>query len=92
MRRLRKSLTTVAALLTAGTCLQVGGCNVLGMARTAIDSINPCGTILNCDPRTYQFLRSGIDGPGVRPDIDPFCTFPPFCTSTQDPIFGGIAP
>ena len=93
MRRTRnKSFLTLVMTLAAGACLQIGGCNVLGMARSAIDSINPCGTILACNPRTYQFLRSGIDGPGVRPDIDPFCTYAPFCDSSSDPIFGGLAP
>ncbi len=91
MRRTRKSFLTFVMTIAAGACFQLGGCNVLGMARSAIDSINPCGTILACDPRAYQFLRSGIDGPGVRPNIDPFCTFAPFCDNGTDPIFGGLA-
>ena len=75
----------VVAVLAAGTCLQVGTCVRF------VGGLNPCLTLLNCDPRQYDFVNSGIDGPGVRPDIDPFCTFPPFCTFAQDPIFGGLA-
>ena len=91
MRLSRKTLLTFAtALATGGTCLQIGGCSILGLATSAVSSINPCGTILDCDPQEYEFLTSGIDGPGVRPSIDPFCTYPPFCTTAVDPIFGGL--
>lgn len=88
MRSARKRLVSnaVAAGL-GGLCFQFG-CN-LGLG-SLLNNFNPCGTILNCDARAYQFVTSGIDGPGVVPDIDPFCTFPPFCTSTEDPIFGGL--
>lgn len=80
------------ALAVGGTCFQLAGCDLVGLAAAAISSINPCGTILACDPRQYEFLTSGISGPGVRPDIDPYCTNPPFCAQEQDPIFGGISP
>ena len=91
MYRIRKALATLAiALAAGGTCFQVGGCDLLGLAAGGISRINPCTTFLACDPRAYQLLNSGIDGPGVRPAIDPFCTFPPFCGQAQDPIFGGI--
>ena len=93
MHRIRRSLVTlVTTLAIGGTCLLSTGCDVLGLAWTGISSINPCGTILTCDPQAYEFYNSGIDGPGVRPDIDPFCTYSPFCDATQDPIFGGLAP
>lgn len=65
-----------------GVVLQLGSCVDL------IQNTNPCGSILNCDPATWDFVTSGIDGPGSYPDIDPFCTFPPFCSPDQDPIFG----
>lgn len=91
MYRVRKTLTAlVISLATGGTCFQVGGCDLLGLAASGIARINPCTTILACDARGYQFLNSGIDGPGVRPSIDPLCTYPPFCAQAQDPIFGGI--
>lgn len=64
-----------AALLGSGA--QVGaGCGGLGRY---IANINPCGTILNCDPVEYRFVTSGYEGPGVDPKIDPACTYPPFC-------------
>jgi len=31
-----------------------------------------------------------ITGPGARPELDPFCTWPPLCPNTADPIFGGL--
>jgi hypothetical protein len=95
MHRIRKSFVTLMMTLAAGgACFQFGGCDVLGLAAAAITSINPCGSLLNCDQREYEFLTSGISGPGVRPEIDPFCTFPPFCSLSplQDPIFGGLSP
>jgi len=76
-------------MAVGGACLQFSGC--FGGLTRLVNSINPCGTVLNCDPRVYQFVTSGIDSPGVRPDIDPFCTFAPFCTAQADPIFGGLA-
>lgn len=47
-----------------------------------VKDFNPCGTIFNCDPAGYTFLTSGYDGPGVDPDIDPACTYPPYCNIT----------
>ena len=93
MYRLRRSLTArVTTLAIGGSCFQLAGCDTLELAASAIGGINPCGTILACDPQEYAFVTSGIDGPGVRPDIDPYCVYPPFCSATQDPIFGGLAP
>jgi hypothetical protein len=87
----RAFVTFVTTLAAGGTCFQLGGCDLLGFAAGAVSSINPCGTLLFCDPAQYEFANSGIDGPGVRPDIDPFCTYAPFC-GEEDPIFGGLAP
>jgi len=67
---------TIAAVV--GTCVQWGGCG-LGDVLTYVANFNPCGTILNCDPVTYQFIRSGYKGPGADPKVDPACTYPPFC-------------
>lgn len=89
VRMQRLALPGVVGVWAAGTCLQLGGCS-FGLG-SLLNNFNPCGTILACDPRAYQFITSGIDGPGVRPDIDPFCTFPPFCAADEDPIFGGLA-
>jgi hypothetical protein len=79
----------LAALSAGASLLQVGSC--VGDALQVIGDTNPCGAILNCNPRAWEFVTSGIDGPGVRPEIDPFCTFAPFCNAAQDPIFGGLA-
>lgn len=65
------------------------GCSfndVLAFAR----DFNLGGTVLNIDPMTYRFFTSGYQGPGVDPDIDPACVFPPFCSN--DPFVGGGAP
>ncbi|MFO0837812.1 MAG: hypothetical protein U1D55_04750 [Phycisphaerae bacterium] len=86
-----RKLTAPLLAAAAATCLQLGPCGVEEF-RQLVSNINPCGTILNCDPAAYLFAQSGIDGPGVSPDKDPFCTFPPFCTAAVDPIFGGLAP
>jgi hypothetical protein len=75
-------------LAAGGTCLQITSC-FGGIARV-FNTVNPCGNLLNCDPREFQFVTSGIDGPGVRADVDPFCTFAPFCDEGSDPIFGGL--
>lgn len=89
MRSLRSRLSLLTALLASGgAILQLGSCTPGGAIRL-VGQTNPCGLILNCDPRAYEFIRSGIDGPGVS-NADPFCTFPPFCTAAQDPIFGGL--
>ncbi len=90
MRNLRKPLVSLLTAASAGTCLQLGPCGLPELRQLA-SSLNPCGTILLCDPRAFEFVQSGIDGPGVRPDVDPFCTFPPFCSQDVDPIFGGLA-
>ena len=83
-RSLRKVLTVAAV----GLCYQLGGCS-LGGITNYLANVNPCGTILNCDPVTYNFINSGYDGPGADPDIDPVCTYPPYC---EDDPFVTSAP
>jgi len=83
-------MSIITALAVGGSCFNVGGCDLASLAANAVKNINPCGTILACDPQDYAFITSGIDGPGVQPDIDPFCVFPPFCDWGVDPIFGGL--
>lgn len=91
MPRKRRGLRRAfAALLLGGISFQFG-CNPLGAITNSIRDFNPCLTILACDPQVYSFATSGIDGAGVT-DADPFCTYPPFCTAGQDPIYGGIGP
>lgn len=91
MNRLNRFVRNgIAGLVLAGTTFQAGGCDLLGGVGRTINQFNPCLTILVCDPALFNFARSGIDGPGVRPDVDPFCTFAPFC-GNEDPIFGNLA-
>lgn len=85
-KRIRSARRLLAAVSLGGVCLQIDTC---GTAQF-LAGFNPCGSVLNCDPRLYNFVRSGIDGPGGNYNIDPFCTFPPFCTVADDPIFGGL--
>lgn len=88
MRPLRtRFLGLVMSLVAGGTCLQVGGCSLGGLTNF-VTSLNPCGTILNCDPQTYRFFMNDFSQPGVQPSIDPFCTWPPLCSPDVDPIFG----
>ncbi|MEW6250652.1 MAG: hypothetical protein AB1716_08380 [Planctomycetota bacterium] len=77
-KRSLRWLRVACLLLTSGTALQIGSCG-LGDVGHFIADFNPCGTILNCDPVTYRFIQSGYEGPGADPDIDPACTYPPFC-------------
>jgi len=66
------------SLALAGIAWQMGGCSLGGAANFA-RNFNPCGSIFACDPVQYRFLTSGYRGPGADPDIDPACTYPPFC-------------
>ncbi len=80
MRNRRFRVLRVASLVAiAGTCFQAGGC--LGDVGSFVNNFNPCGTLLYCDPVQYRFVSSGYQGPGVDPDVDPSCTYPPFCDS-----------
>jgi len=91
MNRIRRiAVISALCLSSGGAMFQLGGCG-LGSVLQSVAQINPCGPLLNCDAQVFSFLRSGIDGPGVT-DADPFCTFPPFCTPEQDPIFGFVGP
>jgi hypothetical protein len=86
---LRSRLLRLAvAVIAAGTLFQGLSCSPQDLFAFARD-FNPCGTILNCNPVSYRFLTSGYDGPGVDPDIDPACTYPPYCnrmTPGSDPF------
>lgn len=80
---LSRLLRLVPIAIMVGTCCQFGGCTLSGIGQY-IANINPCGTLLDCDPVEYRFVTSGYDGPGADPDIDPACTFPPYCA--DDPF------
>ncbi len=79
MRPMKKRIVGMAlSLVAGGTLFQLGSCSV-GSALGYISGLNPCGSILACDPVTYRFLTSGYRGPGADPTIDPTCTYPPYC-------------
>jgi hypothetical protein len=69
------------SVLGLGTLWQVGGCS-FNDAVGFVKDFNPCLTIMACDPVAYRFLTSGYQGPGADPEIDPACTYPPFCNIT----------
>lgn len=83
--RIRRS-TLLTLLIGGGFAFQFLGCSPEGIA-SLFGNFNPCGTVLNCNPQVFLFAREGIDGPGVRVNVDPFCSFPPFCPAQNDPIF-----
>jgi hypothetical protein len=89
MRKLpwrRVKMTVIG--LAAGTCFAMSSCSVQGIGHY-LANYNPCGTILYCDPVAYNFVNSGYEGPGADPDVDPFCTYPPYCSSDVDPLDPG---
>jgi hypothetical protein len=80
----RRILLLIVSVVVAGPSLIAGGCS-LGDIGHYFASFNPCGSVLNCNPTTYTFITSGYRGPGLNPKVDPSCTYPPFC-GTSDPF------
>ncbi len=89
MQRRCNALVLATLTMVVGTCFQLGGCGLADLGQY-IANLNPCGTILACDPVYYTFVRSGYSGPGANPDIDPACTYPPYCAN--DPFVTTVAP
>ncbi len=69
-----KRLSFVSLVLVGSGAVQLS-CSVAHY----LGGINPCGTLLNCDPVTYNFIKSDYQGPGANPNIDLACTYPPYC-------------
>lgn len=88
MRAKYRSMMTFA-VLSAGTALQTGACSPRALVNFG-RNFNPCGTVLECDPVLFNFIRSDYQGPGVDLESDLFCTFPPLCTN--DPLIGATNP
>ena len=86
-RRLMRAMRLFVVLGVGGIGLQFSGCGPADVG-SFLGSFNPCGTILACDPVTYDFIRSGYEGPGADPDVDPACTYPPFCAN--DPFVTSV--
>jgi hypothetical protein len=89
MRRLNSRWLSMLMIPAGAALLQLGGCSPKGIG-SYLSNFNPCGTILNCDPVAYRFYTSGYEGPGVDWDVDPVCTFPPFCAN--DPFAPAVLP
>ncbi len=85
MARFRKTFVHVTLGLAAAGIMFAGGCSLQDIGSYFVH-YNYGGTVLNISPTNYRFLTSGYKGPGVNPDIDPACTFPPFCAN--DPFVG----
>ena len=74
----RRLVRLMVSLAAAGAIFQISGCVPDGTLQF-LKNFNLGGTVLNVDPLTYQFYTSGYDGPGVDIDVDPACTYPPYC-------------
>ena len=80
----------VAVMAMGASVFQFAGCDpVSSLTGFFTNTFNPCGSIVNCNPAVQRFLVSGYEGPGFDPDVDPSCTFPPFCI--PDPFAGTFA-
>lgn len=84
-RRWRPSLSMIFATTLTGTVMGTG-CFEMVVNNTGrlAHYINPCGTILNCDPFEYDLLTTSW------PDYtkDPSCTIPGLCGGPF-PLNGG---
>ena len=72
--KLRQAALTASIVAAGGIVHQCSPAGILNVA----GQINPCGTVLNCNPNFWNVF--------VRDIEDPFCTYPPFCTQ-GDPLF-----
>lgn len=62
-----------AAFVAATGSVMAFSCT--GFGEKIVNNVNPCGTILNCDPVEYELLTT--DFPDY--DLDPTCTIPGQC-------------
>lgn len=78
MSRIRNRLIRLTLGLASAGVVFGGGCS-LGTAAQYFANFNYGESVLNMSRTAYRFLTSGYEGPGINPDIDPVCTYPPFC-------------
>ncbi len=89
MRRLsrmrsRLQVALMFSLLGGYSLAGFGGINCLGQATRLL---NPCGTVLVCDPLEYDLMNYDLDDfPDF--DVDPTCTIPGFCDGVPFPPAG----
>lgn len=74
----------IALVLTTGAVMQFDF-SCTGVAERMANNINPCGTILNCDPEEYDLLTT--DFPNWN--LDPTCTIPGACGGPSYPLPSG---
>ena len=55
-----------------------------GLGHKLVQNVNPCGTVLNCDPAEYDLVTK--DFPDW--DLDPTCTIPGQCGSVWPGVPG----
>jgi hypothetical protein len=65
-------LVQIGVAVVTGSVLELS-CG--GVAEKVVQNVNPCGTILECDPVEYDLLTQ--DYPDW--DLDPTCTVPGQC-------------
>lgn len=78
-RCMRTVVRPLLAVLMAGSLF---GFSCSGAGEKLIKNVNPCGTILNCDPLEYDLITMEF------PDweVDPSCTMPGLCTPVAFPV------
>lgn len=72
--------------VVAASALMGGVYGVEGCASAVLHNVNPCGTILNCDPIEYD---NALNDHFPDYSKDPTCTIPGFCGGTPFPGTGG---
>ena len=89
MTRPKKLETAIRALIGIAAAGALFGASCAGVSEKLVKNVNPCGTILNCDPVEYDLLFA--DYPDW--DVDPTCTIPSLCGGTfpYRPGAGGAA-
>ncbi len=75
----RQRLIGLFFIATSGMLLEL---SCAGVGEKVVTGINPCGTILNCDPVEWDLITS--DYPDW--DLDPTCTVPGQCGTVWPPV------
>lgn len=78
-RTIRYRRVVLAALVVSASMLLGVTCE--GIGQKLVHNVNPCGTVLNCDPVEYDLLTT--DYPDF--DKDPTCTIPGQCGTVWPP-------
>ncbi len=81
--RLIRGFGLTLATLSIGS-LFGGGCSLVG---NLVKSINPCGTIIDCNPIEYDLLFRGVEAPDF--EACPISVFPQDCVGVYPPTGGG---